>query len=75
MENNNKSVYHCPYAEGTEPEKKILHFINNYDGDTKIVKITIEQQKLLDWLIEQDYLHDDIVVNDGYPEIEVEDLT
>jgi hypothetical protein len=38
-----------------------------------VVKITTEQDKLLDWLAREGYLSSDIEVNDGYPE--VEDLT
>jgi hypothetical protein len=40
---------------------------------TKVVKVTNEQDNLLNWLITNDYLSCDVDVNNGYPE--VEDLT
>ena len=70
---DNKPVCGCPCVVKTEPEKKVVNFVDNYNETTKVVKITAEQDKLLDWLIREGYLSSDIDVNNGYPE--VEDLT
>ena len=71
---DNKPVCGCPCS--TTPavkEKKVVHFVDNYNDVTKIVKITDEQDNLLSWLINNDYLNSEVDVNNGYPEIE--DLT
>ena len=72
---DNKPVCGCPCVVKTEPEKKIMHFVDTYADTTRVVKITAEQEKLLDWLIEEDYFNSYIEINNGYPELEVEDLT
>lgn len=72
---DNKPVCGCPCVAKTEPEKKIMHFVDTYDDTTRVVKITAEQEKLLDWLIEEDYFNSYIEINNGYPELEVADLT
>ena len=72
---DNKPVCGCPCVAKTEPEKKIMHFVDTYADTTKVIKITAEQEKLLDWLIEADYFNSYIEINNGYPELEVEDLT
>ena len=72
---DNKSVCDSLCVAKTEPEKKVVNFVDEYEETTKVVKITAEQYKLLDWLIEQGYFHNDLLINDDYPEIEVEDLT
>ena len=72
---DNKPVCGCPCAAKTEPEKKVVNFVDEYEETTKVVKITAEQDKLLEWLIGQGYFHNDLLINDGYPEVEVEDLT
>ena len=71
---DNKPVCGCPCS--TTPavkEKKVVHFVDNYNDVTKVVKITNEQDNLLNWLINNDYLNSEVDVNNGYPEIE--DLT
>ncbi len=71
---DNKPVCGCPCS--TTPaakEKKVVHFVDNYNDVTKVVKITEEQDSLLNWLINNDYLNSEVDVNNGYPEIE--DLT
>lgn len=71
---DNKPVCGCPCA--TTPavkEKKVIHFVDNYNDVTKVVKITDEQDNLLNWLINNDYLSCDVDVKNGYPD--VEDLT
>ena len=71
---DNKPVCGCPCS--TAPavkENKIIHFVDNYNNVTKVVKVTNEQDNLLNWLITNDYLSCDVDVNNGYPE--VEDLT
>ncbi len=71
---NNQPVCGCPCAvTPAVKEKKVVHFVDNYNDVTKVVKITDEQDNLLNWLINNDYLSSDIDVNNGYPE--VEDLT
>lgn len=71
---DNKPVCGCPCS--TTPavkEKKVIHFVDNYNDVTKVVKITDEQDNLLNWLINNDYLSCDVDVKNGYPD--VEDLT
>lgn len=71
---NNQPVCGCPCS--TTPavkEKKIVHFADTFDCTTKTIKITDEQDRLLNWLIDNDYFRGDVDVNNGYPE--VEDLT
>ena len=55
-------------------ETKIYTF---YDEDSfpKVVKITKEQDKFFDWLIEQDYFRPEVEMRIGLPEIDIEDLT
>lgn len=54
-------------------EKRIYTLRNNYEQFQATIKITPEQDKLFDWLIDKDCLREDIEVTSGYPEIE--DLT
>lgn len=71
---NNQPVCGCPCS--TTPvakEKKVVHFVDNYNNVTKTVQITDAQDNLLNWLITNDYLSCDVDVKNGYPE--VEDLT
>ena len=72
---DNKPVCGCPCAAKAELEKKVVNFVHEREETTKVVEITAEQYKLLDWLIEQGYFDYDLLINDGYPEVEVEDLT
>ena len=57
----------------SEPEKKVVYFIDNYENTNKAVQITAEQDKFLNWLIKQDYFFDDLEITDKAPDIE--DLT
>ena len=71
---DNKPVCGCPCSTApVAKEKKVIHFVDNYNNVTKVVKITDEQDNLLSWLINNDYLNSEVDVNNGYPEIE--DLT
>ena len=70
---DNKPVCGCPCVAKTEPEKKVVSFVDTLEGTTKVARITAEQDRFLDWLIRNHYLYTDIDVIDGYPE--VEDLT
>ena len=71
---DNKPVCGCPCSTApVAKEKKVIHFVDNYNNVTNVVKITDEQDNLLNWLITNDYLSCDVDVNNGYPE--VEDLT
>lgn len=65
--NDNKPMSDCSGAEKTEPKKKVIHFVDNYNEVTKVVTITTEQEKLLDWLIQEDYFGSDIEIHDNYP--------
>ena len=56
-----------------EPEKKVVYFVDSYEETTKAVQITAEQEKLLDWLIKQDYFIDELDITDKVPD--AEDLT
>ena len=66
---DNKPVNDLP----TETEKCVYTLKNEYESFQATIKITPEQDKLLDWLIDKDYLREDIEITSGYPE--VEDLT
>ena len=71
---NNQPVCGCPCSTApVAKEKKVIHFVDNYNDVTKTVQITNEQDNLLSWLINNDYLNSEVDVNNGYPEIE--DLT
>lgn len=71
---DNKPVCGCPCSTApVAKENKIIHFVDNYNNVTKVVKVTNEQDNLLNWLITNDYLSCDVDVKNGYPE--VEDLT
>ena len=71
---DNQPICGCPCANTpVAKEKKVIHFVDNYNNMTKTVQITNEQDNLLNWLITNDYLSCDVDVNNGYPE--VEDLT
>lgn len=60
----------CPIVE---PEKIIYTFENPYENNYRVVSITPEQNKLLDWLINNDYIHPDINITKDYPDCD--DLT
>ena len=55
-------------------ESKVYTF---YSDDTlpKVIKISKEQDKFFDWLIDQDYFRTDVEMHIGLPEIDIEDLT
>ena len=54
-------------------ENRIFTLRNEYESFQATIKITPEQDKLLDWLIDKDCLREDIEITSGYPAIE--DLT
>ena len=66
---DNKPVNNVP----TEAEKRIYTLRNEYEQFQATIKITPEQDKFFNWLIDKDCLREDIEVTLGYPEIE--DLT
>ena len=71
---NNQPVCGCPCSTApVAKEKKVIHFVDNYNNMTKTVQITEAQDNLLNWLMTNDYLSCDVDVHSGYPE--VEDLT
>ena len=71
---DNKPVCGCPCSvTPAVKEKKVVHFVDNYNNVTKTVQITDAQDNLLNWLMTNDYLSCDVDVHSGYPE--VEDLT
>ena len=60
---------HVPDPESKpEPEKIAYTFENIYDDNYKVVTITREQERLLDWLIDNDYINNDVSVSRGYPD-------
>ena len=63
-----KPVCDCPCGANTEPEKIIYTLENIYDDNYKVVTITREQERLLDWLIDNDYINNDVSVSRGYPD-------
>lgn len=67
-ESNNNEIF--------KPTTKtvIIHVKDDrYGYENKTVRILPEQKKLLDWLMDNEYLTEDINIEYGYPE--VEDLT
>lgn len=54
-------------CSSVEPEKIIYTFENPYENNYRVVSITPEQNKLLDWLINNDYIHPDIDITKDYP--------
>lgn len=56
-----------------EPEKIAYTFENIYEDNYRVVTITREQEKLLNWLCGNGYLGDDINISRGYPDSD--DLT
>lgn len=60
--------------EAGKEETKIYTFYSD-DAPPKVVKITKEQDKFFDWLIDQDYFRADLEMRIGLPEIDIEDLT
>ena len=54
-------------------ENRVYTLTNNYQELRATIRITPEQEKLLDWLISNECLREDIEITSGYPE--VEDLT
>lgn len=60
----------CPIVE---PKKIIYTFENPYDNNYRVVSITPEQDKLLDWLCNNGYINDDVNIEKGYPNCD--DLT
>ena len=51
-----------------DPEKITYTFENTYDDTYKVVTITPEQDKLLNWLCDNGFLGDDVSFDRGYPE-------
>ena len=54
-------------------ENRVYTFKNGFADLQATIKITPEQDKLLDWLIDKSCLNEDVEIMSGYPE--VEDLT
>ena len=63
-----KPVCNCPCTVNTEPEKIAYTFENCYENNYRVVTITREQDKLLNWLCDNDYLNNDINISRGYPD-------
>ena len=61
-------VYNCSYEANAEPEKITYTFKDNYYDDSyRVVTITREQEKLLNWLCDNGYLGNDVSFDRGYP--------
>ena len=61
------------FSPNTEPEKIVYTFENHYENNYRVVSITPEQDKLLDWLCDNDYINGDVNITHGYPNCD--DLT
>ena len=68
-----KPVCNCPRDTNAEPEKIAYTFENIYEDNYRVVTITREQEKLLNWLCGNGYLGDDVNISRGYPDSD--DLT
>ena len=65
-EGTTKLVHNEPKPE---PEKITYTFKDNYyDDNYRVVTITREQEKLLNWLCDNGYLGNDVTFDRGYPE-------
>ena len=51
-----------------ELERITYTFENDYDNSYRVVTITREQDKLLNWLCDNDYFSNDISVSRGFPD-------
>lgn len=60
-------------CSSVEPEKIIYTFENPYDNNYRVVSITPEQNKLLEWLVDNNYIDADVNITHGYPNCD--DLT
>ena len=66
---NGKPVCNCPCEANAEPEKVTYTFKDNYyDDNYRVVTITREQEKLLNWLCNNGYLGNDVSFDVGYPD-------
>ena len=68
-----KPVCNCPCGTNAEPEKIIYTLENIYDDNYRVISITREQEKLLNWLCDNGYIGDDVNCDRGYPNCD--DLT
>lgn len=67
-----------PTAPQTEPpqEAKIVHFVNEYNGDKPLVlKVTPKQYALLELLCDWDVFGANWNWYDGLPDVDIEDFT
>ena len=64
-------------TEMPKEEKEELKTYTFYDDDAcpRVIKISKEQDKFFDWLIDHDYIRGNVNIHDGLPEIDIEDLT
>ena len=66
---NGKPVCNCPCEARAEPEKITYTFKNDYyDDNYRVVTITPEQDKLLNWLYDNGYLDNNVEFERGYPD-------
>jgi AbrB family looped-hinge helix DNA binding protein len=65
----------APIQTAFAPEKRVCHFESEYGNDPIVIKINESQYKLLQFLCREDLLNSDWNLNDGFPDITVEDLT
>lgn len=57
----------CPCVNAEE-EKVTYTFASDYTNEVKVIKISKEQKKLLDYLIDNDLLSNEYDYSEGYPE-------
>lgn len=66
----------APVATPTPSNKHTYYFQNEYDDNEKhVFTINDDQDKLLDWLCENDLISSDYIIERGLPDIEIADLT
>ena len=67
---DNKPVCGCPCAETPKAvETRVIHFVDTCTDTTRVVKITDEQDRFLDWLCDQDFINCNVEIENGYPEV------
>ena len=64
---DNKPTCDCPCSQKKDTEKVVYTLTSEYLDDVTVITITKEQEKLLDYLYENDYINGEWSISKGYP--------
>lgn len=64
---DNKPICDCPCSQAKDTEKVVYTLASEYLEEVKVITITKEQEKLLDYLHENDYINSEWNITKGYP--------